>query len=250
MKPLEDIATDLSARREAMGLSVEQLAKRAGCSVLDAQRALSGDPAASAGVLHSVADALGYVLLAVPKPAAAVVAAGFEVTEPKVLTKVAAALASLRRGPKVVVFLDLDGCVHATGDSRLDDRGQLVGENMFRWWPNLREVLDEFPQVRVVVHSSWRKFFPRLEYLRELMPADLAERVVDMTDPSIHLRYESISEYLGRHPEVSAYVVVDDEDEGFPTEVPLVKCNPKKGLGDARTLQELRVKLRSASARG
>lgn len=250
MKPLADIAKALSDRREAMGLSVEQLAKRAGCSLLDAQRALSGDAAASAGILHAVSEALGCVLLVVPKPAAVAVAPGAEVTEPKVLTKVAAALASIRPQRRVVMFLDCDGCVHAVGESRIDDRGQLVGENMFRWWPQLRHVLDEFPNVEVVVHSSWRKFFPRLEYLRELMPADLAERVVDITDPNIHLRHESISEYLARHPEVSAYVVVDDEDEGFPPEVPLVKCNPKKGLGDARTLQELRVMLRSASACG
>lgn len=55
---------------------------------------------------------------------------------------------------------------------------------------------------------------------------------VDVTDRHIPERQAGIADYLAAHPEVSAYVVVDDQDYGFPADLPLVKCDSSKGLSD------------------
>jgi transcriptional regulator with XRE-family HTH domain len=89
---LGDIARTLRTCAEELGLGAPDIAARAQCSALDVARLLSGEPTATVGVLAAVADSLGFVILSVPKPAVTAIAAGFEVTEPKVQTVVAAAL--------------------------------------------------------------------------------------------------------------------------------------------------------------
>ena len=184
--------------------------------------------------------------------------AGADVTEPSVLTKVAKALQSVPPwqprvpnlcGHKVVLFMDIDGIAHGQGDSRYDElTSSVVGEGLWRWWPHLRDVLDEYPDVAVVVHSSWRQIYPSLEWLRPVLPVDLAQRVVGVTDVNIYSRHESIEAYLAEHPDVGAYVVLDD-DQFFPTHVPLVLCDSKRGMSDPAKVEELRHALAAARAR-
>jgi hypothetical protein len=151
--------------------------------------------------------------------------------------------------PKVVCFVDIDGVAHAQGDSRYDElTSKLVGEGLFRWWPQLREVLSEHPDIDVVVHSSWRQIYPSLDWLRPELPPDMAVRVVDVTDVDIYSRNESIEAYLRVHPEVAAYVVLDDSNY-FPSHVPLVLCDPQRGMSDPVKADELRVALLSAKER-
>jgi hypothetical protein len=149
----------------------------------------------------------------------------------------------------VVLFIDLDGVAHPVGASRIDDAGQLVGEDLFCWWPQLRAVLDEYPQVRVVVHSSWRWGWPGLQWLRPLLPADLASRVADITDPQVMGRHASIERYLQDHPEVAGHVILDDEKPAFPEWAPLVLCDPQRGLSDPAKVGELREALAAAAGR-
>lgn len=184
--------------------------------------------------------------------------AGPDVTEPPVLTKVAKALHGLPPwhpqvpklcGHKVVLFMDIDGVAHGQGDSRYDElTSSVVGEGLWRWWPHLRHVLDEHPGVEVVLHSSWRQIYPSLEWLLPVLPADLAQRVVGVTDVSIYSRHESIEAYLAKHPDVGAYVVLDD-DQSFPAHVPLVLCDSKRGMSDPAKVEELRQALAQARAR-
>lgn len=151
--------------------------------------------------------------------------------------------------PKVVAFIDIDGVFHRQGDSRYDNHiSKVVGDGLFRWWPQLREVLDEHPDVEVVVHSSWRQIYPSLDWLRPELPPDLAARVVAVTDVNVYSRHESIEAYLRVHPEVSAYVVLDDTNN-FPSHVPLVLCDPERGMSDPAKADELRAALTAAKRR-
>jgi len=202
------------------------------------------------------------------------VMAGNEPTEPKVPTVVSEALRRLRERPtdtpgplggngtstaegppggaaepnRVVLFLDLDGVVHRQGDSRIDDRGALVGAQMFRWWPLLAGVLEEYPKVDVVVHSSWRRFWPSVKFLAALLPPALSARVVDITDPDVIERHRSIEVYLDVHPDVSAFVILDDQPLHFPKNYPpLVVCDPMVGVSDAAVLLRLRQALEAAA---
>ena len=82
---------------------------------------------------------------------------------------------------------------------------------------------------RVVVSSVWRK------HGRASVCADLEAAGFDLdflhddwcTDPDIHGRPESITEWMGRHPEVEAYVCVDDETF---TGHPLVRVSSQDGF--------------------
>ncbi len=48
-----------------------------------------------------------------------------------------------------LIFLDFDGVLH-------EARGDLEEGQYFKWLPILTELITPHPDVRVVVHSSWR----------------------------------------------------------------------------------------------
>jgi hypothetical protein len=71
----------------------------------------------------------------------------------------------------VILFLDIDGVLHPDPpqpDQRL------------RSLPRLVAILRDFPQVEVVISSLWRGHLT-LNQLREIFPADLRERIIDVT---------------------------------------------------------------------
>lgn len=186
--------------------------------------------------------------------------AGGAVHEPTVMTRVEAALRAVGHpcsaapvgepaflGRAVVLMLDIDGVCHEQGASRIDDDGRLVGRDLFKWWPQLREVLCDYPDVQVVVHSSWGRFFGPLQFLKPLLPPDLAERVVDITDMDEPRRGAAVAAWLQSHAKhVGGYVVLDDDADAFASHVPLVVCDPQEGLSDPDKVEELRHALQAA----
>ncbi|GAD61336.1 HAD domain-containing protein [Aquipseudomonas alcaligenes] len=71
----------------------------------------------------------------------------------------------------MILFLDIDGVLHPDPpqpDQRL------------RSLPRLVEVLRDHPQLVVVISSLWREKLT-LDQLRELFPADMRERIIDVT---------------------------------------------------------------------
>ncbi|MFV3090557.1 HAD domain-containing protein [Pseudomonas sp. GW6] len=71
----------------------------------------------------------------------------------------------------MILFLDIDGVLHPDPpqpDQRL------------RSLPRLVEVLRDFPQVEVVISSLWREHFT-LDQLRDLFPAEIRSRIIDVT---------------------------------------------------------------------
>lgn len=184
--------------------------------------------------------------------------AGEEVHEPAVKTRVQGALEAAGvppagplqqhlAGAGVVLFVDIDGCLAPQGSSRIGDRGELGGEGLFCWWPQLEGVLEEFPAVRVVLHSSWVRLWGPLPFLKPLLPVGLAARVVDTTSMDEHRRAHAVQDWVDAHSgELCAYVVLDDQADTFPSHVPLVHCDPQRGLSDPAKVQELRAALAAA----
>ncbi len=71
----------------------------------------------------------------------------------------------------MILFLDIDGVLHPDPpqpDQRL------------RSLPRLVAILRDFPQVDVVISSLWREHFT-LDQLRDLFPAEIRSRIIDVT---------------------------------------------------------------------
>jgi HAD domain in Swiss Army Knife RNA repair proteins len=80
------------------------------------------------------------------------------------------------------LFVDFDGTLHG-GHALLDPNGQVSldsGRPLFEYAPLLVEILKPYPNVEIVLTTSWLDTLPTLEVISYL-PQELARRVVDTT---------------------------------------------------------------------
>lgn len=136
-----------------------------------------------------------------------------------------------------VLFLDFDGVLHAGPNVE-------TATAHWCWLPVLAQLLARHEDVRIVVHSTWRYDY-NVEELRELL-GRLGERVIDATDAGGRL--ESIEQWLGEHPEVTAFRILDDAEREFyrlPEE--LILCDPAQGITDPGARGQLLAWLEGSS---
>lgn len=123
-----------------------------------------------------------------------------------------------------VLFLDFDGVLHTPNCA---STLQLVH------LPHLLRLLREYPDVQVVVASSWRET-RSLDQLRQLFPEDLRLRVVGATPfltyegGSGHRQRECVA-WLEQHAPGSSWLALDDEAALYEPDKVLV-CDPGAGL--------------------
>lgn len=131
-----------------------------------------------------------------------------------------------------VLFLDVDGVLHPNGAVMEMSDGTISSIKAFRWLDILIKCLDGFPDIEVVLHSSWRHGWPVIEDLKKMLPKYLASKVVGVTPLDTFDRYPSILEYIDNH-QVTDYVIVDDDKYAFPLGLAtLVLCDSNTGLSD------------------
>lgn len=131
-----------------------------------------------------------------------------------------------------VVFLDLDGVLNSEGSFLYEDRRRKQFKEQGLKGPvhrtlcnvctsNFQMVLDTYPEVKVVISSSWRIKFS-LDWLKEKVASYGIDssRVIDMT-PNLFTttlndnRGMEIAQWLSEHPEVKHYIIIDDDDDDF-----------------------------------
>ena len=141
----------------------------------------------------------------------------------------------------MILFLDFDGVLHhkdaagrelrprdqTTLDSLsdaerryIDKEGRLiVGANLFCHAERLVIALQPFPDVRIVISSSWRKYFD-IDSLKVFLPATLADRVIGVT-PVVFpcdgtcLRSREIYRYFSEHNLHTNWLALDDTSYHF-----------------------------------
>lgn len=131
----------------------------------------------------------------------------------------------------MILFLDFDGVLHPANPRR----GLPPEINRpFSCLPRLESVLRAFPQVRLVISSSWREHRAWDDLLRPFAP-DIAPRVVGATRVinqkwppySKHPRYDEIQAFLSdRGWENHPWVALDDDPGLYkPGLQNLIICN-------------------------
>src|SRR5262245_12206268 len=93
----------------------------------------------------------------------------------------------------VILFLDFDGVLHPAGCHTTRHFSEL---------PRFEALIRQYPDVRIVISSTWQEMFP-LPALRALFSEDIAARIIGRTlsaDPEgdAKNRHQQIWQYLGR----------------------------------------------------
>jgi hypothetical protein len=153
----------------------------------------------------------------------------------------------------MILFLDFDGVLHPEYVYLENGRPMLKGEGtLFMWAPLLVEALAPFPNVRIVLSTTWvrRRGFHRA---KKVLPDALARRVVGATWHTDmlhmgwgeHTRYGQIAGHVMR-AHLSDWVAIDDDDYGWQDSARerLVHTDGVLGLSGPGAVQELQEKLR------
>ncbi len=129
-----------------------------------------------------------------------------------------------------MLFLDFDGVLHPAF---------CPDEEHFCRRPLFESVMRRFPDVRIVISSSWRRVYA-IDYLRSRFSRDIAERIVGTTqlwvpDESLN-RLQEIVAYIERKGlEHAAWLALDDSAFEFPTHCAnLLLCDSRVGLTEER----------------
>ncbi|WP_178114818.1 HAD domain-containing protein [Pseudomonas saliphila] len=166
---------------------------------------------------------------------------------------------------EILIFLDYDGVLHPDAVyRRLNGHIELraPGE-LFMWAPVLIEALAPYPDLSIVLSTSWVR---ELGFRRALafLPAHLAERVIGgtwhsamstTTDGIIEWdqqsRYDQISAHLNRQTVAMPWLAIDDDAVGWPSgqHQSLVHTDPMLGLSSTETQLRLQEKLRALNVR-
>lgn len=127
-----------------------------------------------------------------------------------------------------LLFLDFDGVLHPLAPSRA-----LHPHGWFCWLPILEELLRPWPDVDVVVHSSWRTHFSDPE-LRQLLEG-LSNRLIGSVPPTPKaVAIESVLKAnMGYY---NSYIVLDDDVRlARNTTLQVILCDPVLGLSSKKT---------------
>lgn len=161
----------------------------------------------------------------------------------------------------MILFLDYDGVLHPD-EVFWDHRQGIVlrtdllppeyaNATLFCYMHALEAILEDFPDVRIVLSTSWLHGIGYSRSRRRLSPA-LRKRVIGSTYHSKYTpawgklsRFEQILDHVGRHQLGLNWLAIDNDAAGWP-EVQfdqLVLCHDHLGIGDPATQQDLRQKL-------
>lgn len=137
-----------------------------------------------------------------------------------------------------VIFLDFDGVLNSAASFLMESRKRKkwnalhpdldqsdcpygpVNETLCNVCAsNFQRILDECPDTKIVISSTWRNLF-ELDWLKTHLASYGVDssKVIDKTPRSFRgfqsgPRGDEIGEWLSEHPEVTDYVILDDNSD-------------------------------------
>ena len=127
-----------------------------------------------------------------------------------------------------VIFLDFDGVLNSQSSFIYEDarrkkhkeqgvKGRVPETLSHECTATFQMLLDQYPDVKIVVSSTWRMIFT-LDQLREKLNEYHVDgsRIIDKTGQDYGgNRGVEIQNWLDNHPEVKHYIIIDDNDWGI-----------------------------------
>ena len=147
-----------------------------------------------------------------------------------------------------VVFLDFDGVLNSTGYTRTIDPDKFGGLSI-EWWAEGLDpeavarlnTLLERTGAKVVISSSWRINSPLTALQVLLRMRGFEGTSISKTELlSGAERCEEIQEWLDRHPEVTSYVILDDNTDA-EIEGHFIHTDMRVGLTDADVEEAIEI---------
>lgn len=152
---------------------------------------------------------------------------------------------------KSVLFLDADGVLNRFSTKERGPGGFLGIE---REKAKLVQRILQKTNAFLVISSSWRKHPESLKYLLRELGTEAAIRYMGKT-PVLDEKRESglytgktrgaeIQAWLDKHPEVTNFVILDDDDDGMragPLKERHIKTNMAHGLTDTQAEEVIRM---------
>lgn len=138
----------------------------------------------------------------------------------------------------VLLYLDIDGCLHPARASLAESQEGLPD---FAWTPILVKILRPHPEVKIVVSSTWRVIYSRSELAKFLAPLNIHGVTASWPGST---RFKEIERHA--HQEKAAHwLAIDDEDEGWPSKERhrLILTRPETGISNPESVAELAAKL-------
>lgn len=147
------------------------------------------------------------------------------------------------------LFLDIDGVLHPYGTPVLSGAGYTRWDlpEIFLWRPLLEAALEPYPDVAIVISSSWRFMCDDGDLRNRVLGPRLASRFAGITgDENGGLtRAEEVLECVDMH-ELTRWVALDDDEtvkRAESEERRFVWCPPDRGIAHPTALMRLRRRL-------
>ncbi len=136
----------------------------------------------------------------------------------------------------ILLFLDFDGVLHPAPPHNRD-----VG--VFSCLEKFEAVLRDFPELKIVISSSWREQFD-LDMMRSFFADDIAARIIGVLPSPWTSRQKEIKHYLAENNfSALPWIVLDDAAAEFSADLHnFILCNTERGFDD-KAEAELREKL-------
>jgi hypothetical protein len=165
----------------------------------------------------------------------------------------------IARASFILCYLDFDGVLHDDEvyfDPRRGVYLDMPGRTLFEWAHILEELLMPYPEVKIVLSTSWVRM-KSFYFAKSYLPLALQERVIGAT---YHHRemIDSIYDQMSRGHQVWSDVLrrkalrwfaLDNDDSGWPKQCrgDLILTDDRMGLSDPAVQQQIRVRLAELS---
>lgn len=161
------------------------------------------------------------------------------------------------RAPLLVCYCDYDGVLQddAVYWSRREGiHIRTPGRKLFEWAFILEELLAPYPDVKIVLSTSWVRF-KRFDFAKRRLPSGLQSRVIGATFHSKEThRYEfdNMSRGMQIYADVerrlpARWFAIDNDDHGWPSwcRDHLIKTDDRLGLSELAVQNQIRRMLAS-----